>query len=71
MYDQAKVLFNEALLIFERLDYSKGVAIFHNLGMIEADCKSYDMARELYKKSFDLDKLRNDEMGMYASYNQL
>ena len=39
--------------------------------MIEADCKSYEAARELYQKSFDLDKIRNDEMGMFASYNQL
>ena len=39
-------------------------AIFHNLGMIEADCKSY-ACKEFYKKSFELDKIRNDEMGMF------
>lgn len=71
-YEQARLLYQQSLEIFERLDDLSGQAMaLHALGIIAQDLGQYEQARSLYQQGLEIAEQLGDEGGQANSLHQL
>jgi tetratricopeptide (TPR) repeat protein len=71
-YEQARILYQQSLEIFERLGDQSGRAMaLHTLGMIAQNLGEYEQARNLYLQNLEILERLGDEGGQANSLHQL
>ena len=70
--DDAIKHYKNALKIYSSIGDEQGQgAIYHNLGLIHHHQGSFEIAEDLYNRSYQIDKNSNNLMGQSSSLNQL
>jgi tetratricopeptide (TPR) repeat protein len=71
-YEQALFHYNQALVIYEKMDNSKGVSdSLHNIGMIYQYKGDYDAALKQYQKSMEIKEKIGDIKGVSSSLHNI